>query len=275
VCHFYVNFGTFPKTIQQLMPVITLTTDWGYTDYFVGALKGEILMAVPEIQIIDISHNIAPFDLLKGAFIFRNAWHHFPQGTVHISGVSASADATSPLLALSHDGHYFVGSDNGFFSLVLGKSPDEAYYILDAKGNTVPASPKILAGSAAYLAKGGKIGEMGRKADAIMEKSLLQPVTEEKTIRGSVVYIDSYGNLVTNIEKELFDRIARNRSYDIVLKTRDYVISEISNGYYDAGKGNLLAHYNEAGYLEIAIGHGNAAGLLGMGYGDIVRIEFR
>lgn len=257
------------------MPVITLTTDWGTTDYFVGAMKGGILTACPDATIIDISHAVVPHDLGQGAYILKNAWQHFPKGTVHVSGVSGTTDKAAPLIALQHKGHFFIGSDNGFFSLVFGTMADEAYFVLDSRGNKVIPGFSVMASSAAYLAKGGKLATMGEKVTTLLEKSMLQPVTEEKIIRGSVIYIDSYGNLVTNIEKSLFERIAKGRGYDLILKTREYIISEISNDYYDASRGNLLALYNEAGFLEISISHGNAAGLLGMAYGDIVRIEFK
>jgi S-adenosyl-L-methionine hydrolase (adenosine-forming) len=257
------------------MPVITLTSDWGTTDYFVGSLKGDILSACPEAMIIDISHAVIPYDLVHGAFIFRNSWSHFPKGTVHISGVSAMSHAPSPLIALGYQGHYFIGADNGFFSLVFDTLPDEGYFILDAKGNKVNPNSSVLASSASYLAKGGKLAEMGEKMTGMTERSMLQPVTEEKTIRGSVIYIDSYGNLTTNIEKSLFDRIARGRDFDIVLRTKEYIITKISNDYFEAGRGNLLAHYNQSGYLEIAISHGNASGLIGLECGDIIRIEFK
>jgi len=272
---FIVNFGPTEKNYYYpQMPFITLTTDWGTTDYFVGALKGDILTTCPEAQIIDISHNVNAHDLVQGAFIMKNAWHHFPKGTVHISGVSGTSAQPDPLIALTYKGHFFIGSDNGFFSLVFGAMADEGYYILDSRGKKVIPHFPVLASSAAYLAKGGKLEGMGEKIISLTEKSLLQPVTEEMTIRGSVIYIDTYGNLVTNIEKSLFERIAKGRAYEIVLKTKD-VIREISNDYYQAGRGNLLALYNEAGFLEISINQANASDLIGMVYGDIVRIEFK
>ena len=257
------------------MPVITLTTDWGTTDYFVGAMKGDILTACPEATLVDICHTITAHDLVAGAFIFKNAWHHFPKGTIHICGVSGTNDEPPPLIAVVYQGHYFVGVDNGFFSLVMDSDPDESYFILDARGNKVVPDSGVLASSAAFLAKGGKPSEMGEKMTSMVEKSMLQAVTEEKTIKGTVIYIDSHGNLVTNIEKSLFERICRGREFDIILKSRDYIISEISTSYHSVSRGNVLALYNESGYLEIALSHGNAAKLLHLKYSDIVRIEFR
>jgi len=257
------------------MPVITLTTDWGTTDYFVGAIKGEILTACSDAAIIDISHSIMAHDLVSGAFIFKNAWHHFPKGTVHVCAVSGTTDSPSPLIAAQHQGHFFIGVDNGFFSLVMDGFPEEAYFILDAKGQKVMPNSVILASSAAYLTKGGKIADMGEKMSEWVEKSMLQAVTEESTIRGSAIYFDSYGNVVTNIEKALFERIGRGRRFEIILRSRQYTITEISQDYHDVSRGNLLAFYNEAGFLEVAISHGKAASLLGIKYADTIRVEFK
>lgn len=257
------------------MPVITLTTDWGTTDYFVGAIKGAILSGYPEITIIDITHSVIPHDLVQGAFIFKNSWHHFPKNTVHVCAVSGTSDMPSPLIALAYSGHYFIGVDNGFFSLVLDSFPEESYFILDAKGRKVIINGAVLASSAVFLAKGGKVAEMGEKMSGLLEKSMLQPVIEESTIRGSVIYIDSYGNLITNIDKALFERISKGREFDIILRTKEYTISEISLSYYDVSGGNLLAKYNEAGFLEIALSHANASGLLNLGYSDIIRVQFK
>ncbi len=274
---FILIFGTSQKSQYDYlkMPVITLTTDWGTTDYFVGAMKGDILTACPEATIVDICHSVLAHDLVTGAFIFKNAWQHFPKGTIHICGVSGTNDQPPPLIAVAYQGHYFIGVDNGFFSLAMDTIPEEAYFILDARGNKVVPNSSVLASSAAFLAKGGKPSEMGEKMTEMVEKLMLQAVTEESTIKGTDIYTDSYGNLVTNIEKSLFDRISRGRDFEIILKTRDQVIIEISNNYHDVNKGNLLAFYNESGFLEIALSHGNASKLLNLKYSDIIRIEFR
>lgn len=257
------------------MPFITLITDWGNTDYYVPALKGEIFSVCPDATITDITHAVLPYNLVQGAFIFKNSWHHFPKGTVHVIGLSSMSDEITPLVAMQHHGHYFLGADNGFFSLVFDEMPGECYYVLDAKGSKVATGLQVLASASAYLAKGGKLSDMGVAAPALRVKAMLQPVTEENVIRGSVIYADFFGNITTNIDRTLFERIARTRDFDIIIRSKEYTINEISNDYLEAGRGNMLALYNEAGYLEIAISHGNAAGLLGLEYGDIIRVEFK
>ena len=256
------------------MPVITLTTDWGITDYYVSALKGDIHSALPEVSVVDISHQVKRDNILHGAFIFKNAWHHFPKGTVHINGFTGSTEAPV-LIAISHEGHFFVGPDDGFYSLVFKDMPENRYYILNAQGEKVRMNAKAIASSGVFLSKGGKIEEMGEKMIDFTSYSLLQAVTEDHVIRGTVIHIDIFGNLVTNIEKELFERIAKGRAYNIILKSREYAISNIMEDYYNVPTGYLVAHYNDTGMLEIAINKGDASQLIGMKYGDIVRVEFK
>ncbi|HMT28833.1 MAG TPA: SAM-dependent chlorinase/fluorinase [Bacteroidia bacterium] len=257
------------------MPVITITTDWGSTDYFVGAMKGDLLSLCPGVTMIDISHSVKPFDMVQGAFIFKNSWERFPKGTVHLIGMCSASNESPVMVALHYQGHFFVGPDDGFFSLVFEELPSDAYFILDAHGKKVHPDSRALASSGAFLAKGGKLEEMGSKAGSMIQKSMIQPVIEEFIIRGTIIYIDTFGNLVTNIERHLFERISKGRDFDITLRTREYVINEIHDSYFTAGRGNLLAHYNESGYLEIAISQGDASKLIGLNCGDIIRIEFK
>lgn len=257
------------------MPVLTIISDWGTTDYFIGAMKGDILSLCPGAAIIDISHAVSPFDLVQGAFIFKNSWTRFPKGTVHLVGMCGASKDAPAMVVISYKEHFFIGPDDGFFSLVFDEMPEEAFYILDVKGNKVVPGSRVLASSGAFLANGGKIKDMGEKVTTLVQKSMIQPVTEEGTIRGSIIYIDTFGNLITNIERNLFERIAKGRSFEITLRSSEYMINEIHDYYFDAGRGNLLAHYNESGYLEIAISQGDASKLIGVSYGDIIRIEFK
>lgn len=257
------------------MPVITLTTDWGTSDYFAGALKGEILSVFSEAAIIDISHSINKHDQVHGAFVLKNAWSRFPAGTVHLAGVTGSGSIQPSLIVIAHAGHYFLGPDDGFFSLLFDDEPLVGYYVRNAKGEKVLPATKEMAASAGFLARGGKIKDMGDPVTQFTKKSMLQATIIENTIKGTVIYVDSFGNLITNITRQIFERVSNGKGFEIILKKSGYEISEINNNYYEAGSGNLLALYNEAGYLEIAISKGSAADLLNMRYGEIVRIDFK
>jgi S-adenosylmethionine hydrolase len=257
------------------MPVITLTTDWGTTDYALAALKGDILTELPGAIIIDISHDVKKFDLVNGAFIFRNAWKHFPSGTVHIIGFTCTQKSEPGVVAAKQENHFFLGSNDGFFSLVFDSRPQEIYYVLSAEGKKVRPESKILGNAAAFLAKGGSIRDMGREVDDFREKSGLIPVIEEKVIRGTIIYINNFGNIVTNINRELFERVSKGRKFEILLRKNEYRIDRISESYGEADSGMVVALFDPEGYLELAIAHGNASQLLGLSVNETVRIEFK
>jgi S-adenosyl-L-methionine hydrolase (adenosine-forming) len=266
---------TSGKTEISEMPVITLTTDWGTTDYALAALKGDILTELPGATIVDISHNVTKFDLVNGAFIFRNAWKHFPSGTVHVIGFTGTQKSEPGVIAVRKENHFFLGSNDGFFSLIFDDKPQEIYYVLSADGKKVRPDSRILGNAAAFLAKGGSIKDMGREVDDFQEKSGLIPVIEEKVIRGTIIYINNFGNIVTNISREIFERVSKGRKFEILVRKNEYRINRISDSYSDVDSGMVVALYDPEGYLEIAIAHGNASDLLGLAINDTVRIEFK
>ncbi|MBK7388016.1 MAG: SAM-dependent chlorinase/fluorinase [Bacteroidetes bacterium] len=257
------------------MPVITLTTDWGTKDYFTGAIKGDILSNCSNAIIVDITHQLNVFDLVSGAFIFRNSWHRFPEGTVHIIGVSSIQSGALEMIAFKHLNHFFLGANDGFFSMVFTETPKDIYYVLDAKGNRVVPESKALGESAAFLAKGGKVNDMGVKLTEFHQKTMLNPVIEENLIRGTIVYIDAFGNVVTNIKRELIDKMSANREYEITFRSKEYSIKQIDEYYFEAPRGHIMARYNESNDLELAINQGSASTLLGLKYGDTIRVEFK
>jgi S-adenosylmethionine hydrolase len=257
------------------MGIITLLTDWGTKDHFVAALKGELLSQVPAAVVVDVSHDVKHHDILEGAHIFSNCWSHFPAGTVHVIGIVAHAHPEPKTIAVKHRGHYFVGCNDGFFSLVFNEEIDSKYYLLTAEGNTVSPSLQVLADAAAFLTGGGNIADMGRPVEDFVEKNLFQSFIEDDSIRGVVSYVDSFGNIVTNISKDLFDSFGNARSFELHMRTSEYTVNKMSTEYWEAGPGNLLIRYNDKGYLEIAICGGNASKLLNLKYGNPIRIDFK
>lgn len=264
------------------MPLVTLTTDMGIKDHYVGAVKGSILSICPEATIIDISHKIQPFNLRHAAFVLQNAWLHFPPKTVHVVSVGGSAQADKPYIALEYQGHYFIGSDNGLFSLALEDAPVSAV-VLDIDPNSCHTFPErsILAPAAAHLAKNGDMAELGPPREKLRRQMQVMPVSGPDFIRGHVIYIDAYGNAICNITRSLFESVANGRSYSIFLSGRRYKISRISRTYTDKAEGEIVAVFNEGGYLEIAINNGaegsggGAAGLVGLQEEQAIGIEFR
>ncbi|MDP4273524.1 MAG: SAM-dependent chlorinase/fluorinase [Bacteroidota bacterium] len=259
------------------MSIITLTTDWSQNDYYLGALKGKIYSLCSGAVVVDITHQIPSFDLSQAAFILKNSFPFFPKKTVHLIGVNSEAAESRNYLALYAQGHYFVGADNGIFSLLLdGEDPEMAINIkLDEreKNSTFPCV-SILARAACYLAEGGKIENLGEAAREIYRQVPIMATIDDSVISGSVIYIDSFQNAITNINLDLFNRIAKGRAFEIIVQSNHYKINKINKHYYETAVGEMLAIFNSAHLLEIAINNGNAAELLNLDTNSTVRVRF-
>lgn len=257
------------------MAIITLTTDLGCKDFYQAALKGSLLSLLPEVNIIDITHNIAAFNIPQAAFVLKNAFPYFPAGTVHLIGIDSVYNEHTRYLALKYREHYFVGSDNGIFSLLFEDEPEEIVELnimQDLKFLHFPLTD-IFSKASCHLASGGDLSEIGIPAAGLEQRMNLQPITEKDSIRGSVIYIDSFENVITNISKDLFTNIQNNREFTLYFR-RNESISQLSWHYNEVPEGEKLCLFGISNYLEIAINKGNASGLLGLHLGDIVRIEF-
>ncbi len=256
------------------MPIITLTSDWGLKDHYIGAVKGAIISRLPEALIVDISHSIPPFNSEQAAFVLRNAYPNFPNGTVHIMAVNTEESEKFPHTAVEYNGHFFIGTDTGIFSLIFDKPPDKIVEIQvpqDSDFFTFSTRDRFVK-VAVHLARGGKIEEMGKVKNKIIEKILLKPVIDNNVIKGHVMYIDSYQNVITNISEPVFSANRKGRKFNI--QFRSYEIKKISRSYQDVPPGEILALFDSNRYLEIAINQYNAAGLLGLEYKEMVRVEF-
>jgi len=257
------------------MAIITLTTDLGDKDFYQSALKGSIMSLLPEVNLIDITHNISPFNILQAAFVLKNAFPYFPKKTVHLIGIDSVYNKNTRYLAIKYKDHYFVGSDNGIFSLLFEEVPDEIVELnimQDLQFLHFPLTD-ILAKAACHLARGGKTKDIGVPVNSLEEKASLQPVIERDIIRGSVIYVDSFENVITNITRDLFTKVQRNRDFTLYFR-RNESISQLSWHYNEVPEGEKLCLFGISNYLEIAINKGNASGLLGLQVNDIIRIEF-
>ena len=256
------------------MPIITLTSDWGQKDHYAGAVKGAILTKMPEATIVDISHQIPPFEIEQAAFVLKNAWRNFPKGTVHIIGVNTEESDKFGHTVVEKDGHFFIGTDNGVFSLLFDQLPDKIIEltITQESNHFTFSTLHRFVKAAVHLAAGKPVEELGSVHDKLVEKILLRPVVDEQVIKGHVIYIDRYENVITNITEGLFKEIGKGRKFSIVF--RSYSITKLSQSYTDVAPGEILALFDSSGILEIAMNQGNAAGLLGLDYKDMVRIEF-
>lgn len=268
------EIAVYSTPVHNFMPIITLTSDWGPKDPYTGAVKGAILSKMPEATLVDISHSIPSFEIEQAAFVIRNSWKNFPEGTVHILGINTEESEKNAHTVVESEGHYFIGADNGIFSLIFDKKPDKIveltitqesdYFTFSTRDRFVKA--------AVHLAYGKSIEELGEFKETLVEKMLFRPVFDNDVVKGHVMYIDTYENVITNITQDFFKEARKNRKFNILF--RSYEIKKISSSYIDVPAGEILALFDSGGLLEIAMNQGNAASLLGLAVKDMIRIEF-
>ncbi len=275
------------------MAIITLTTDFGEKDHFAGAIKGAIYSELPEVRIVDISHSISPFSIPEAAYIIQNAYSSFPKGTIHIIGIDSEINQENKHIVVKLDDHYFVCANNGIMSTICAEIAPEKIVEINIHDKIETSFPvlDVFVKVACHLARGGTLEVIGKPIDTIKPiKNILPFVNAEKNqIIGSVVYIDNYGNVVTNIRKKFFEEVQKGRPFEI--SARNYKFKTIYTKYsdivnfdiieekrHDEGKG--LVVFNSSNYLEIAIYKsnsttvGSASTLMGLQMMDTVTVNF-
>lgn len=238
-----------------------------------GAVKAQLLQINPEFQIIDISHNIPPFNYPQAAYVCRGAFTNFPDFTYHMILVNLFEKKPEQILLAFHKNQYLLCADNGLLTMILEENPEIIIGIpLDktAIKNTTHLT-SIMGKAINKLANGDPIEKIGIPDVSYLEKRHLRPVLDKNAIEGQIIFIDSFENVIVNITHEQFEEQRKGRSFRIVFK-RDEMIDHISESYADVPEGEKLALFNSAGYLEIAINKGNAAGLFGLkGFSEKLR----
>ncbi|MEM7104329.1 MAG: SAM-dependent chlorinase/fluorinase [Bacteroidota bacterium] len=252
--------------------IVTLTTDLGTKDYYAAVIKGAILSKRGWINVVDITHDINNYDIVQAAFVLKNAYSSFPKGSIHIAWVSNTQESENSCLVFKKDGYFFVGPDNGLFSLMFEKLPDEIFRVKH-KSNSTFGIGALLPQVVDEIASKKPIREIGQQISKVVQRISLQAVTSKLQIRGSVIHIDNYENVIVNIDKLLFERMQDGRSFKIYFKRNDPV-TKISKHYSEVPIGETLCLFNSAGYLEIAINMGKAAGMFGLEVDDTVQIDF-
>ena len=275
------------------MSIITLTTDYGNKDYSVSELKAKIYNEITDVRIVDISHNISPFNLTEAAYIIKSAYRHFPKGSIHIIGIESDLTPENAHIAMKFDDNYFIGADNGVFSMIIGDFKADSMVEINIHknyNNTITAND-VFVKIATHVSRDGKLEVIGKKIDLIKEIKDIKPVVsnDNNQIIGSVIYIDNYGNVVTNITQNIFDKIAKSRPFTIY--ARNVKFDKIFNNYSDAidysvpkdkreEDGKKIALFNNLGYLELSIYKsnpstvGSASTLFGLGYRDQISVHF-
>ena len=254
------------------MQIITLTTDFGIQDSYVAMLKGAILCECADLHFIDITHNVKNYNIVQAAYSIKHTYPNFPKGTIHIVSVNNFYSSSPVYMIMEYDGHFFIGPDNGVFSLVFPSQP-ESCYLISYHILEISTFKNTYAKAVGHIAKGLPLEELGVKMEEITQRFSLQPITGETLIRGSVIHIDHFENVVLNITKELWVRYNYYRRFALFFKRHD-PINELSTTYADVPIGENLCLFNSANHLEIAINMGKAASMLSLEIEDTVRVEF-
>jgi len=275
------------------MAIITLTTDFGEKDHFAAAVKGAIYSELEDVKIVDISNWVSPFHIMEAAYIIQNAYSSFPAGTIHIIGIDSELNAENKHIAVLLDGHYFICANNGIISMLANEIKPEKIVEINIHDKVITNFPvlDVFVKVACHIARGGTLEVVGKQIDTIKELRGIRPtINQEATqIMGSVIYIDNYGNVITNITKSKFEEIAKGRSFKITARTANF--STIHSHYSDAinfdipaqkrdEDGKKIALWNSSNYLELSIYKsnpatvGSAKSLFGLQYRDTVTINF-
>lgn len=276
------------------MSIITLTTDFGMKDYFVGAIKGAIYSDLPDAKIVDITHDISPFNITETAYIIKNAYTYFPKGSIHIIGVDSESNELSKHIALKLDGHYFIGTDNGIISLLTEDISPEKIVEITVKNEITTGFSMldVFIKVACHIARGGSLDIIGKSCQQykIIKETKAVISADNNSIKGSIIYVDHYGNSISNISKKMIKSIGQGRDFEILAGR--HCFKTILNKYSDIVDFSLppqnrfkdgiqLAIFNSAGFLEIAlyrsipIAGGSASSLLGLDYHAPLTINFK
>jgi len=249
------------------MPLITLLTDFGTRDSYVGEVKGTLLRLAPDATLVDISHDITPGDAGAGAYILSRIWHRFPAGTLHLVVVDPGVGSARAALAGQAAGHWFVGPDNGVLTPLL-RHGEVVLVELPTPPDAAPTfhARDLFAPAAASLIQGAELTSLGpRLARAPTLLSTATPHYEAKSLVGEVIYVDHFGNLISNIAEEKI----RNHA---TVEVEGMDLGPVRRTFGDVATGALLAYVGSGGTLEIAVRDGSASRRLGIGTGGRVRV---
>lgn len=253
------------------MSIITLLSDLGHRDPYIAQIKTKIMLESPDFKILDLSHDIEKFNLTQAAYILRSMYPQFPNKTVHVLCLPPNDTRLDSYLIIRYKEQFFVGADNGFFSLITDDSPDMVVKVKDIVKTSFPAL-EILTPLACKLANGEMMEKLGVPFADYLELKFPKPRIDDKSIVGNVIYIDDYGNLITNITKTEFLNAKQGRAFNIRFRMEN--VNRISEDYYAQERGNCVAIFNDDDKLELAIVEGDASRLLGMRFESQVRIKF-
>jgi len=259
-------------------PIITLTTDYGSSDHLVGAIKGVILKINPDAKVVDICHNVMPYDILDGALTIAHAYSYFPPRTIHLVVVDPGVGTERRPILVSADQHYFVAPDNGVLSMVYEKEPritirhvTSEHYFLNPVSNTFHGRD-VFAPVAAWLSKNWQTASFGDEITDYVRFSIPKPKLSGQELKGVVLRIDNFGNLITNLTPEDWAQIVQpGGKFKIVLGNKE--IRQLAQNYAHGAPRDAFAIVGSSGFLEISVNKGSAARTLGVQRGAEVTVQ--
>ncbi len=254
--------------------MLTLITDYGLDSPYVAAVKGSVYKNIPNGLLVEITNQVTPFDVSHAAFLLNSVYKNFPEGTWHMIAVDSNIALHNQFLIVEWEGHYFIGADNGIFSLLFDSMPSKVYRVLEKhyRQDELFADKNVFVPLISQFLKSGNLKGLAEPGEILAIRQSIQPVIEENKIQGAIMHIDGFGNGITNIHKTLFEEVIKGRPF-VLFYWGKHHISRISKHYNDGKQGDEILLFNENGFLEIAMIKAQGAPLLGLKFGNKVIIE--
>ncbi len=256
--------------------IITLLTDFGTKDHYVASMKGVILNINPECHLVDITHRVNAQDIEEGAFVLANAYSYFPKGTVHLCVVDPGVGGSRKPILLVTQNHFFVGPDNGLFTLVAQREKVKQVLVLTEKKYFLPKISRTFHGRdlfapvAAHLSLGVKPAAFGYEIRSLKVIRFQRPVIKEGRLSGKILHIDAFGNVISNIDEGILFQFRQGRPF--VVRAGRKSVYGLKEGYWEGKKGETIALLGSSGFLEVSVRDGNARKILKVKRGDPIEI---
>lgn len=259
-----------------MRPVIALLSDFGTRDHYVGSMKGVILGICPDATLVDISHDVAPHDVLEGALELAASYRYFPVGTIFVAVVDPGVGSPRKGIAADTGDYRFVCPDNGLLTGVVRETPPKKVVELTERRYGRPTVSRTFEGrdrfapAAAWLAKGIQLAALGRPVADLHRLDIPQPAVADESIRGAVLRVDRFGNLITNVDRKTFEKFARDVRVQIL--AGGGTVGRLVATYAEIQSGEVCALFGSTDHLELSANSGSAADILGLTRGAIVEV---
>lgn len=255
------------------MHIVSITTDFGLQDYYVAELKAHILQHSTDIQLVDVSHSIDSHDIVQAAHFLDNVFRAFPKGTIHLVAVYNYYDKNSAFILIQREGHFFVGPDNGVFSLIFEDLCPSDAVKLDHPDIERKSIAEILSWTVGKIIAGDSKEQIGSRVEEINQKMGIKPVVTSSQIRATIIHIDHYENVIINLKRDQFEKVRNGRNFQLYYKQTDPV-TRVSEDYADVPITDVMCLFNSAGYMEIGINMGKASSMLNLNKNETIQINF-